>query len=333
LEIYRMLVTITDLDQGSADPEQQVLAAHGISLDRAQARSQDEVIAACQDADALLVQYAPVDARVLDALPSVRVVGRYGVGYDMIDVPAATERGVLVITVPDYCTDEVADHTLALLLACARHLVPSHLQVAGGGWNASEVMPGVKRLADQTLGIVGLGRIGRAVARRARGFGLRVLAHDPQVDDVTMRVHGAQPIGFEALLRESDYVSLHAPLSAATRHLIGPDQLALMKPTAYLLNTARGGLVDQAALQSALQKGQIAGAALDVLEHEPPAINDALRRMNNVILTAHAAFYSDAAFLRLKTEVTTQIAVALNGELPRTPLNPEAWAGGRRRGG
>jgi len=324
-------VVITDLDQGTAEQERAIFSAHGIVLRVAQARTQDDVIRAAGDADALLVQYAPIDARVLDALPRVRVVGRYGVGYDMLDVPAATSRGVLVITVPDYCTDEVADHTLALLLACARHLVPAHQQVALGGWNATTVMPGVKRLADQTLGIVGLGRIGRAVARRAQGFGLRVLAHDPYIDDVQVRVLGAQPRALLALLADSDYVTLHAPLSATTHHLIGPDELAAMKPTAYLLNTSRGGLVDQPALVAALREGRLAGAALDVLEQEPPPADSPLRQLPNVVLTPHAAFYSDSAFQRLKTDVASQIATALRGELPRTPLNPEAWASSGRQ--
>jgi D-3-phosphoglycerate dehydrogenase len=325
-------VLITDLDQGTVEPEQAVFDQHGIALGLAQAHTPQEVIAAGGDSDALLVQYAPITAQVMDSLQRVRVIGRYGVGYDMIDVPAATERGILVVTVPDYCTDEVADHTVALVLACARHLVAAHQQVAGGGWSAAQVMPGVQRLSDQTLGIVGLGRIGSAVARRAQGFGLRVLAHDPLLDDVQMRVLGAQPRPLPAVLAESDYVTLHAPLSASTRHLIGADQLAAMKPTAYLINTARGGLVDQAALVAALEQGRLAGAGLDVLEQEPPPAESPLRRLPGVVLSPHAAFYSDAAYQRLKTDVATQIATALRGDLPRTPLNPDAWAAGRRRG-
>ena len=236
---------------------------------------------------------------MLDALPRVRVVGRYGVGYDMIDVPAATDRGVLVVTVPDYCTDEVADHTLALLLACARHLVPSHLQVARGDWSASAVMPGVKRLADQTLGIVGLGRIGRAVARRAQGFGLRVLALDPQIDDAGIRDRGAQPAPFEELLRESDYVSLHAPLSAVTRHLIGAQQLRAHEADRLPASTPRaapsstGSVLDRPAARRRRRRPRRPGA-------EPPAADDPLRALDNMVLTPHAAFYSDAAFLRLK---------------------------------
>ncbi len=324
-----MKVLITDIDQGNAEPERAVLAEHGIAMLVAQARNQDEVVAAGREVapDALLSQYAPIDGRVLDALPTVRVVGRYGVGYDMIDVPAATARGVLVITVPDYCTDEVADHALALLLACARHLVSAHLQIAGGGWSSAAVMPGVQRLADQTLGIVGLGRIGRAAARRAQGFGLQVLAHDPFVDDAAMLALEIQPRSLDALLVESDYVSLHAPLSSSTRHLIGSDQLARMKPTASLINTARGGLVDQQALLAALAQGRPAGAGLDVLEQEPPAADSPLRQHPQVILSPHAAFYSDAAYLRLKTDVAAQIATALRGEMPRTPLNPQVWSG------
>ncbi len=327
-------VVITDLDQGTAEPERQVFAEYGIELAAVgTARTPDDVIRIGREADGLLVQYARIDGRVLDALPRVRAIGRYGVGYDMIDVPAATKRGVLVITVPDYCTDEVADHALAMILACARHLLPAHQQVERGGWNAPEVMAGVQRLASQTLGIVGLGRIGRAVARRAAGFGLRILATDPAVDDLAMRVLGAQPRPLQALLQESDYVTLHAPLSSTTRHLIGRDQLAAMKPTAYLINTARGGLVDQAALVAALQERRIAGAALDVFEQEPLPADHPLRGMEQVLLSPHAAYYSDTAFARLKVDLATQVATALRGELPRTPLNPEAWTATRARRG
>ncbi len=327
-------VVITDLDQGTAEPERQVFAEYGIELAAVgTARTPDDVIRIGREADGLLVQYARIDGRVLDALPRVRAIGRYGVGYDMIDVPAATKRGVLVITVPDYCTDEVADHALAMILACARHLLPAHRHVERGGWNAPEVMAGVQRLASQTLGIVGLGRIGRAVARRAAGFGLRILATDPAVDDLAMRVLGAQPRPLQALLQESDYVTLHAPLSSTTRHLIGRDQLAAMKPTAYLINTARGGLVDQAALVAALQERRIAGAALDVFEQEPLPADHPLRGMEQVLLSPHAAYYSDTAFARLKVDLATQVATALRGELPRTPLNPEAWTATRARRG
>jgi D-3-phosphoglycerate dehydrogenase len=194
-------------------------------------------------------------------------------------------------------------------------------------------MAGVQRLASQTLGIVGLGRIGRAVARRAEGFGLRILATDPAVDDLAMRVLGAQPRPLQALLQESDYVTLHTPLSPTTRHLIGRDQLAAMKPTAYLINTARGGLVDQAALVAALQERRIAGAALDVFEQEPLPADHPLRGMEQVLLSPHAAYYSDTAFARLKVDLATQVATALRGELPRTPLNPEAWTATRARRG
>jgi D-3-phosphoglycerate dehydrogenase len=323
-------VLITDLDQGSAEHERRVFDEQGIELEIAQCRNEDDVVRAAGDADALLVQYCPVGARAMDALPRVKVIARYGVGYDMLDVPAATERGVLVITVPDFCTEEVADHALTLLLACARRLPRAMRQVAAGGWNAVEALRGTGRLADQTLGIVGLGRIGSAVARRAQGFGMRLLAHDPYLDDVAVRVRGAQSRTLQGLLAESDYVSLHAPLSATTRHMIGADQLAAMQPTAYLINTSRGGLVDQEALLVALQQGRPAGAALDVLEREPIPPGSPLLRREDVILTPHAAFYSDASLARLKHDVATQIATALRGELPRTPLNPDAWAVRRR---
>jgi D-3-phosphoglycerate dehydrogenase / 2-oxoglutarate reductase len=243
---------------------------------------------AAGDAEVLIVFAGRVDAGVLASVPRCRGVVCFSTGMDNVDLAAAAAIGMPVRNVPDYATEEVAEHALALLLACARKIVPLH---AGGSWNWRPVMGEVHTLAASTLGVVGLGRIGRRLVSRAKGIGLRTLAHDPYVP--------AESIPLADLLATSDFVSLHAPLMAETRHLINASTLSQMKPSAFLINTARGGLVDEAALVRALQDGVIAGAALDVREHEPPEQPDPLAGLPNVILTPHVGAYSVEAVERL----------------------------------
>jgi D-3-phosphoglycerate dehydrogenase / 2-oxoglutarate reductase len=312
------VVVITDLDHDNVDPERSVLDGHDVELRVLQCRTPEEVAAQAGDADVLINQYVPITAEALDALPRCRLVVRYGVGVDNVDVEAAAARGVWVANVPDYGRDEVADHTLALALAVLRGVVALDRSVREGTWDLEAARP-LRRLGTLTYGVVGCGAIGTAVAGRAAGLGMRVLGYDvPQV-------RSAPPIErvpLEALLSSSDVVSLHAALTPDTHHLIGAAALGRMRPSAFLVNTARGGLVAAAALLAALDAGELAGAALDVLEGEPPdELGWRLARHPKVVMTPHAAWYSEEAFHTLKTEVAREALRVLEGGKPRSPVN------------
>jgi D-3-phosphoglycerate dehydrogenase len=309
-------VVITDCDHGTIEPERQVLDGHDVELRLADCRTTADVVREARDAEVLINQYAPITGEVLDALAACRLVVRYGVGVDNVDVDAAASRGVWVANVPDYGRDEVADHTVALILALLRGIARLDRSVRGGGWDYEVVRP-LRRLGTLTLGVVGCGAIGTAVARRAAALGMRVVGHD-----LVDRPGAPQPVPLAELLATADVVSLHANLTAASRHLIGAAELSAMKPTAYLVNTARGGLVDTAALLAALDAGEIAGAGLDVLETEPPDRTGwALARHPRVVATPHAAWYSEEAFRTLKTEVAREALRVLAGDPPRSPVN------------
>jgi D-3-phosphoglycerate dehydrogenase / 2-oxoglutarate reductase len=315
------VVVITDCDHGDVDPERAVLDGHDVELRVLACRTPEEVAAQAGGADVLINQYVPITAAVLDALPRCRLVVRYGVGVDNVDLQAATERGVWVANVPDYGRDEVADHTLALALAMLRGVVALDRSVRDGTWDLDPARP-LRRLATLTWGVVGCGAIGRAVARRAAGLGMRVLGYDLP----TVRSEAPiERVPLEGLLEAADLVSLHAALTPDTHHLVGAAALARMRPTAHLVNTARGGLVEEAALLAALDAGALAGAALDVLEHEPPdELGWKLARHPRVVVTPHAAWYSEEAFHTLKSEVAREALRVLGSGAPRSPVNTPA---------
>jgi D-3-phosphoglycerate dehydrogenase len=291
-------------------PERGVLGPLGISVS-GPARTPDAVEAQLKRADALLVNVTPVDSSLLVRTPQCRVVVTYGVGYDHIDLDEARRRGVIVANVPDYCTDEVADHTVALMLALARRIVTGHELVRGGGWGVHDLGT-VRRIRGRTLGLIGYGRTGRAVALRARSFGLHVIAYDPQVswggEGVTMAA------SLPELLRQAHLVSLHVPLQKETARLMDEHAFALMQPDSILINTSRGGLVDTTALLRALDRGSLAGAGLDVFPEEPPPAG--LLNHPNLLLSPHAAYYSAEAIVELKQSAARAVAVALTGGTP-----------------
>ena len=315
-------VVITDCDHGSISQEEQTLTAGGARVRLEQCRTERDVAERCSDADALLVQYAPISRLAIAGLPRCRVVVRYGVGYDTLDVPALTEAGVWACNVPDYSIDEVSTQAIALLLALNRQLPRLGAATAAGVWDFSLVRP-VHRLRGQTVGLVGFGRIGRATGQKALGLGLRLLATDAALTTADIRQAGAEPATLDHLLAASDYVSLHLPLTASTRHLLGPRELARMRSTAYLINTARGGLIDEQALYAALTSGALAGAALDVLEQEPP-LDSPLLQLSNCLVTPHSAWYSEESFAELKTTTAEEALRALRGERPHHALNTPA---------
>jgi D-3-phosphoglycerate dehydrogenase len=290
-----------------------------------------EMIARLGDADGLIVASSPVTRRVLAALERLKVVMRTGVGYDVIDVAAATELGVVVVNVPDIWVREVANHALALLLAWNRRLLALDGDVRAGRWSAGLPAAPMGALHGETVGIVGLGNIGSAFARRVAALETRVIACDPYVPDSRFAALGVERVDLPALAERSDYVSVHTLLSAETRHLIGESFLRRMKPTALLVNTSRGPVVDEAALARALREGWLAGAALDVWEREPPAADSPLLRLPNVIATPHAAYYSTAAVAQVPRRCGEEVARALTRQRPLNVVNPEVYAPGARR--
>jgi D-3-phosphoglycerate dehydrogenase / 2-oxoglutarate reductase len=276
-----------------------------------------------RDAEAILVTVQEVTEETLDAMPACKIVSRVGTGLDSIDVDAAARRGIYVTNVADYSVDEVSTHAIALLLAHARRLPQYIAGVRGGQWSSTG-NGAIRRLRGLTLGVVGFGRIGQATAAKARGLGLWVVAFDPFRADTDIRASGAEPADLPELLDRSDFISLHVPLTAQTHHLINAEALAAMKPSAVLINTARGGLVDELALAAALRSGQIAGAALDVLAQEPPPDDHPLLADERVLITPHAAWYSTEAQDDVAVRACEEVHRVLSGRSPRSPANAPA---------
>jgi D-3-phosphoglycerate dehydrogenase len=278
------------------------------------------VAAAASDADALLVQYADVDEDALRTLERCRGVVRYGVGVDSVDVDAATRLGVWVVNVPDYGVEEVSDHALALVLGLLRGVVILDRAAREGRWDHAAA-GALRRLSTRTVGVLGCGRIGSAFALKARALGFDVRAYDPLGIPEAVRAAGVEAASFEEVLEGSDAISLHVPLTRETRHLIDAGALGRMRAEAFVVNTSRGGVVDGAALRAALDEGRLGGAALDVLETEPPDPDDALVRHERVVVTPHAAWYSEESALTLKTEAAREAVRVVRGERPRSPVN------------
>jgi D-3-phosphoglycerate dehydrogenase len=287
-----------------------------------------------RDAEAIMVTSAAVTGEIMDRLPNLRVIGRPGIGYDVVDVPAATARGIAVFSAPGFCAREVADHTLMMALALARKAPVLHQAIRRGVYERGLASP-MPAAYEMTLGLIAFGEIGREVALRAKPFGFRLLAHDPFVTPETAAGHGVTLVGLDELLAQADIVSVHAPLNQATRHLLGAREFGLMKPTAYVINTARGPVIDQAALIEALRAGRIAGAGLDVFEREPLEADSPLARMENVLLTPHTAGMSDSSQMAVRRRTARNIADALVGAWPesRDLINPEVKGHPRQRMG
>ena len=318
------LVIHTDPHHTDFRHEQAELDAIGATLRPLNVTSEAEVAAACRDADALLVTYAKIGKVALAGMPKLKIVVRTGVGYDSLDVPAATERKVMVANVPDYCISDLAEHTMALLLTWWRRTAELDQQVRTEGWGRP--LKPVYRLEGKTLGILGMGRMGQAVAARARGFGLKLVGYDPYTPSAAFAAVGVEPVSLDSLLRTSDIVTIHALLSAETRGIICQKTLRQMKPTALIVNTARGGLIVTDDLVRALQEGWIAGAALDVTDPEPLPMGHPLRNLPRVLVTPHAAWYSEEAEPELRRRAARTIVEALRGKRPASLLNPEVLA-------
>jgi len=275
-------------------------------------------------ADVLIITLHKISAELLDRMPKCKLISRLGVGIDNIDVAAATARGVWVANVPDYGVDEVATHAISLVLAQLRGLCSLSNATRAGAWDLRPVQP-IHRLTDLTLGVMGYGRIGRTAGKKGGGVGMNVIAYDPFLSDEQIRSAGAKAVDIDTLFRSSDFLTLHLPLDSNTRHIVNARTLKMMKASAYLVNTSRGGLVDEAALLDALNSNQLRGAALDVLSSEPPDAKDptlqALVKHEKVIVTPHVAWYSEQSQVDMRTRAAEDVVRVLRGERPRTPVN------------
>ena len=317
-------VIVTDDRYGSYTEETAVLKEIGATVEVHNLGDETETARVLRDADGILVNLHPLPASVIQELQKCRVISRYGVGYDNVSVEAATAKGIWVARVPDYCLEDVSDQALALLLGCVRKVAFKDRRIREGAWNLQREQPSY-RIAGKILGLVGYGAIARTLHRKLSGFGLgRVLVFDPYLDPKKIEENGAESVNLRALLKNSDYVSIHAPLSEETRGLIGSRELSLMKRTAILVNTSRGPLIEEKAVAEALADGKITAAGLDVFETEPLPADSPLRQLDNVILSDHAGWYSEESVAELKTKAAQNVLEVLKGGKPTYPVNHPA---------
>ena len=320
------LVVFTEREEGPVcGVDEKTIVAAGGELRFGIAANQAERLRLAERAEVLLVSSAPITREFMSALPRLKGVVRSGIGVDTVDVDAATDLGVMVANVRNFCLDEVSEHALALMLAVTRKIVYADRMIRRGGWVAGvqESLLPMRRLSGRTLGLVGFGQIARRMALRAKAFGLEVLASDPYVSPETAGALGVQLLPLAELLPKSDFISLHVPLTPETHHLINDNAFALMKPGAILINVARGPVVDETALERALAEGRLAGAGLDVLEEEPIKIPHPLLRFENVVMTCHYASCSLEAYAEMRRVMSEQAAQILRGEFPKYLVNPQ----------
>lgn len=329
----RPKVVITDHDYDDLDIEHRILEAAGAEVIALQAKSEEELFDVAQDCDAIMNQYARVGAQTIERMSRCKVIARYGIGVDIVDVDAATSKNILVTNVRDYCTEEVADHAIALWLALSRKLVQYNRATHEGQWRWQSGRP-VFRLRGRTLGIVSFGHIGRAVAERAKAFGVRVIAYDPYLPDSVFAAQGVERASRDEVIEQSDSLIMQVPMTPETRHFLGEAELKRMRPHAIVVNTGRGPTVDNKALYKALTEGWIGGAGLDDPEEEPakrrnwdPNANP-LFGLPNVLVTPHAAYYSEESIEMARETAASEVARVLRGERPRNPVNNVRLASG-----
>ena len=317
-----MRITVTECDHDSFADEQAVADAAGAELVIAQSRSTEELVAACAGAEGILVQYATITAEVMDALPDLKVVGRYGVGVDSVDVAAATARGIAVCNVPDYGTEAVSDHAIGLALSVARGIPRLDRGVRAGSFDLPVVRP-LYQTSGRVFGVVGLGLIGTATARKAAGLGYEVIGYDVRADPAEETFHGVRSVSLDTLLERSQVISMHTPLTPETRDLLGAAELARVRPDAIVVNTSRGGVVSTDALVEALREGRLAGAGIDVHDVEPVPSGHPLLDFDNVVLTPHLAWYTEESYGELKRRTVENVVEVCAGRAPRNIVNPE----------
>ena len=326
MEQHKYRVVITDCDHGSIEEEKEEFGRVGADLILAQVQEVKDLIRACREADGLLNQYALLTRRVLENLPKCRVIARYGVGVDSVDLKAATDFGIIIANVPDYCIDEVANQTISMILTLIRKTAFFDRKVKSGQWDFHLGIP-IYRTRGKTMGLIGCGKIGLEVAKRISAFGVRVIAFDPYIE----KAHeGIELKDLDTVLKESDFISVHCPLNESTRHLIGDEAFKKIEKKPILINTSRGPIIDEKALIQALKEGIISGAGLDVLEKEPPDPQNPLLKMDNVILSPHVSFYSVESISELKRRTAENVSAVLLGKWPKSVVNREVV--GKTRG-
>ncbi|MBG9586647.1 C-terminal binding protein [Cytobacillus firmus] len=311
-------VLLTDYEFENLKYEEDVFKESGLDIEfvKAQCKTEDEVAEQAKHADAILNQYAPISRRVIESLENAKVISRYGVGVNTIDLDAANEKGITVANVPDYGMEEVSNHALALLLSWARKVTLLNNEVKKGNWDFKACVP-IHRFTNQTVGVLGFGRIPRRFIEKVKPLGFKLAAYDPFVSAEDMASAGVQKMELDEIISEADYLSVHVPLIKDTFHLLNADRFSQMKKNAVIINTARGPIIDEKALIEALENGIIAGAALDVAEEEPISIDSPLLYMDNVIITPHSAWYSEEAMVELRQKAAKNIVQVLKGE--KTP--------------
>jgi D-3-phosphoglycerate dehydrogenase / 2-oxoglutarate reductase len=331
-----MKVVITDYIEPDLDWESKQLRERGVEFAYHQLKFApfEKLTEATRDADVVIVNMVPVTRELVAAWQKCKLVIRHGVGYDNVDVAALDEAGLPLCYIPDYCVEEVAEQAIALILACGRRIVTGRRVLENssknGIWDFNETIP-VFRMAGQTLGIIGLGRIGSRVYEKLRSFGFKFLICDPYLSEQRKKELGVETVSKETLFRESDFITIHTPLNKETRHIVNKETLALMKPTAYLVNTARGGMVDSEALAEALKNRTIAGAGIDVYETEPPSPDDALFRLPNATLAPHLAWYSEDSGWKIRELIVLEIDRFLAGQPPRYLAGSVQFAGATKK--
>ena len=314
------VIAVTDSVFPTLDPAKAALARLNPTYRMSKSVNADDIVAVAKDADAVLVTYAKLTREVLNQFTRCKAIGRFGLGVDNIDLPTAKEKGIAVNYVPDYCIREVSDHAMALLLSLIRKVPLSNKLVQSGRWEMPAVVP-IRRIEGTVLGLIGFGHIPRLVAPKAQAFGIKVVAHDPFAKPEVFKAANVESVDLDTLFKTSDYVSVHAPLLPATRGMMNASAFAKMKKGAYIVNTARGPLIDEPALVAALDSGQIGGAGLDVVAAEPLAKDLPLLGRDNVIISPHTAFYSIEALNELQTKCATDVARVLSGEKAVYPIS------------
>jgi D-3-phosphoglycerate dehydrogenase len=315
----KYFVAVADSVFPNLDPARDVLSAIGADIQLAAEPTPDAIMKLAKDADGVLVTYAKITADMIRQMTKCRIISRFGIGVDNVDIPVATEKGIVVTKVPDYCIDEVSDHAMALLLSAVRKIPMGTEQVHAGTWKMPNFVP-IHRLRGSVLGLAGFGRIPQLVAPKAQAFGMKVIAFDPYLPKEVFTKAGVEQVDFPTLLKRSDYISVHSPLTPETKGLFNADAFKQMKKGAYIVNTARGPVIDEQALAAAIDSGHIAGAGLDVMTAEPP-VNSPLIGKKNVIITPHTSFYSDESLVELQTKAAQEVANVLTGKAARNPVN------------
>jgi len=311
----------------------ELLTELGAQVDKTFCATEEELVSACSEADAVIalgIKITPgyvFSLKVIENLNKCRLIALTGIGYDNVDIAAATQKGICVANNPYYCLEEVSDHAMALILNCARKFYQVFPDMKSGKWSTQadylSALKPLHRLSGQTLGLIGFGNIARTLVPKAKAFGFRIIAYSPHVPDVLLKTFDVKSVRLDQLLEESDFVSMHTSLTPETRHMMGLSQFKKMKQTAYFINTARGELVDEMALYTALSEGLIAGAGLDVLESEPPGQDNPLLKLNNVLVTGHFAYYSEESREELFRWPWEEVARVLRGEWPEGLINPQ----------